>query len=76
MTIRGTSNQTTLTRVKHVLSVTNEMGPGDGEGGAGLPGSYAGVYREIDNGAEVDDPIFVKGNQWLQWGEPQYQVVV
>ena len=73
MTVRGTSNQTGLTRVSHVVSVLDELGPGDDQGGNGFP-RVAGedtVYKESDNSTGSLGMVFTKGNKHLPWGTPQ-----
>ncbi len=71
MTVRATSNQTVLTRNKFVLSVTNEIGPGDDEGGRDFPPTSYTVYREVDNNPGSLGMVFTKGSDWLPEGTPQ-----
>ena len=73
MTVRGTSNQTNLTRVDHVVSVLEELGPGDDQGGFGFPRLVGQdtTYREIDNNPGSGGMMFTKGNKHLPWGTPQ-----
>ncbi len=71
MSVKATSNQTNLTRTKTRLSVTNEVGPGDDEGGRDAPPTSYTTYREVDNSTGSSGMVFTKGSDWLPEGTPQ-----
>ena len=77
MTIRGTSNQTSLTRVPHVVSVLEELGPPDDEGGQGtawLRSAWT-TYVEADNDPDAGGMVFTKGSDHLPLGTPQADAI-